>query len=263
MNIDSVNNITKGIQRVKPRHLMITAVLSTSLMISAPSMAGWFDKLTEVLGDSSSTGSAATGTISNADIGQAFKQALEIGSDNVVQQLSKAGGYNNDPAIHIPLPNELKTARKWLDKIGMGGTLDNLEDSLNSAAEKATPQAKALFVDAIKEMSFDDVRAIYNGPTDSATRYFQSKMTPKLTETMTPVVSDSLSQVGAVKRYDDVISNYQSIPFVPDIKADLTSHVVQGGLDGIFHYLAEQEAAIRKNPVEQTTALLKKVFGGK
>ena len=80
---------------------------------------------------------------------------------------------------------------------------------------------------------------------------------------MTPVVSDSLSQVGAVKHYDDMMSNYRSIPFVPDIKADLTSHVVQGGLAGIFHYLAEQEAAIRKNPVEHTTALLKKVFGGK
>lgn len=229
--------------------------------------ASWLDKLGELLdgsgGGGSADTSAATAVLSNADISQAFKQALELGSQQVVNQLGQTGGFNDDPAIHIPLPNQLNTAREWLDKVGMAGTLDDLEVKLNRAAEQATPHAKALFVDAIKQMTFDDVRQIYNGPNDAATRYFQAKMTPQLTETMAPVVSQSLSEVGAIQRYDDTMSAYRSIPFVPDIKANLTDHVVTGGLNGIFHYLAQQEAAIRQDPVRQTTALLQKVFGSR
>jgi hypothetical protein len=257
----------RGIEKL--RLVIMSMIVSLSLLVSAPSMASWLDKLSEVFGgsNSSGTGSSSGGSlsesISNTDITQAFKQALELGSGKVVEQLSQAGGFNDDPAIHIPLPDQLSPARKWLDKVGMAGTLDDLENKLNSAAEKATPEAKALFINAIKEMSFDDVRQIYNGPEDSATRYFQEKMTPALSEKMTPVVSQSLSEVGAIKRYDDMMSSYKSIPFVPDIKANLTEHVVKGGLNGIFHYLAEQEAAIRKDPVQHTTELLKKVFGTK
>ncbi len=230
-------------------------------VISIPAMAGWFDKLNEILEDNTSSESGSTSLLSNADISQAFKQALEIGSAKVVDQLGQTNGFNNDSAVHIPLPDTLNTTKSWLSQIGMSGTLDDLELKLNRAAEKATPQAKALFVDAIKQMSFDDVRRIYNGPEDSATRYFQTKMTDKLTAAMEPVVSNSLSEVGAIKSYDDMISAYKSIPFVPDVKANLTEHVVKGGLNGIFHYLAEQEAAIRQDPVRQTTTLLQQVFG--
>jgi len=37
--------------------------------------------------------------------------------------------------------------------------------------------------------------------------------------------------------------------------------VVAKGLDGIFHYLAQEEAAIRTDPGARTTDLLKRVFG--
>ena len=104
---------------------------------------------------------------------------------------------------------------------------------------------------------------IYNGPDDSATRYFQGKMTESLAGEMKPIINNSLSQVGAVKIYDDVMAKYRSIPFVPDIKANLTDYVTQKGMNGIFHYMAEEEAAIRENPAKQTTELLKRVFGKK
>ena len=143
----------------------------------------------------------------------------------------------------------------------MGSDLENLEVSLNRAAEKAVPQAKALFVDTIKQMSFDDVRAIYRGPDDAATRYFQQKMTPALSRAMQPVVRKSLEQVGKPSNFMTVLCmTINPFPFVPDIKANLVQHVVDGGLRGIFHYLAQEEAEIRKNPVKRTTALLKKVF---
>jgi len=67
--------------------------------------------------------------------------------------------------------------------------------------------------------------------------------------------------VGAVQAYDNVMKEYRSVPFVPDVKADLTNHVVEKGMDGIFYYMAKEEAAIRTNPAKRTTDLLKRVFG--
>ena len=145
----------------------------------------------------------------------------------------------------------------------MASLLDDLELKLNRAAELATPKAKALFGQAISEMTFDDVMNIYNGPDDSATRYFQGKMSNPLAQEMSPIVSDSLSEVGAIQSYENAMKEYQAIPFAPDVKADLTTHVVEKGIDGIFHYIAIEEAAIRQNPVKRTTDLLQKVFGAK
>jgi len=112
-------------------------------------------------------------------------------------------------------------------------------------------------------MTFEDVKKIYKGPDDSATQYFKEKMTASLTEKMNPIVEDSLSEVGAVQSLNKVMGKYEKIPFVSDVKPDLTGYVVEKGLDGIFYYLAKQEAEIRKNPLKQTTNLLKKVFGKK
>ena len=112
-------------------------------------------------------------------------------------------------------------------------------------------------------MTFDDIKKIYEGPEDSATRYFQSKMTPALKKEMKPIVEKSLSQVGAIQSYDSVMGQYKALPFVPDVQANLTEHVLQKGMDGIFYYIAKEEASIRNDPTKQTTALLKKVFGGK
>lgn len=200
-------------------------------------------------------------TPNTVEIGQAFKEALQIGSENVVKQLGQLDGFNTDPEIHIPLPEELTSVKSVLTKIGMSSIVDDLELKLNRAAETATPKAKKLFWQAITEMTFDDVMGIYNGPDDSATQYFRKKMTPELKAEMQPIVESSLSQVGAVQAYDAVMGQYSTLPFVPDVKADLTGHVLQKGIDGIFYYIAQEEAAIRKDPAKQTTALLKKVFG--
>ena len=197
------------------------------------------------------------------EIGSAFKEALRIGSENVVSKLGGVDGFNADSAIHIPLPKELDRVKNVLSKVGMSGTVDDLELKLNRAAEAATPKAKELFFQSINEMTFEDVKGIYEGPEDSATQYFKEKMSPALSKEMSPIVEDSLSKVGAIQSYDNVMGKYKSMPFVPDVKADLNEHVVQKGMDGIFYYLAKEEADIRKDPLKQTTSLLKKVFGAK
>ena len=58
------------------------------------------------------------------------------------------------------------------------------------------------------------------------------------------------------------MGKYKSIPFMPDVKEDLNGYVVEKGMDGIFYYLAQEEAAIRSQPLKQTTTLLKRLFGG-
>jgi hypothetical protein len=195
------------------------------------------------------------------EIGAGLKEALHVGTEQVVAQLGRQDGFNSDASIHIPLPEELNSVKSMLDTVGMSGLLDDLELKLNRAAEAATPKAKELFWQAITEMSFDDVMTIYKGPKDSATRYFQKKMSPALAEDMRPVIKDSLSEVGAIQSYDNVMGTYSSLPFVPDVKANLTDYVIEKGMDGIFHYVAKEEAAIRKDPAKQTTDLLKQVFG--
>ena len=245
----------------------IGAAALLALFFATPGMAQLGDMLKKgqdlMGGSSGGSSSGAAGALSTGDIASGLKEALRVGSGRVVSQVGKTDGYNKDPAIHLPLPNSLKSVQTALKGAGMSGMLDDLELKLNRAAEAAAPKARALFTDAIAEMSIDDARKIYNGPKDAATQYFQSKMSKPLAVEMTPVVNQSLSEVGAIQSYDTVIAQYKRMPFVPDAKANLTSYVVQKGMDGIFLYLGKEEAAIRDDPAKQSTALLKKVFGGK
>jgi len=249
-------------QKLLKHHLtsLITIAIITSCLIFGPSKAesSWWQKGLDVF---SSAGTQ--GTLSNEEVGLGLKDALHVASETVVSQLGREDGFNGDPAIHIPLPQQLATAQEWLDKVGMAGLLYDLEVKLNRAAEVATPRAKDLFFQAISEMTFEDVMNIYNGPDDAATRYFEEKMSPPLTREMSPIVSDSLAEVGAIQTYDNAMKEYSSIPFAPDVKADLTTYVVEKGIEGIFHYIAIEEAAIRENPAKRTTELLQKVFGAK
>ena len=156
---------------------------------------------------------------------------------------------------------ELEKARQIAARVGLDRTFNDLEIRLNRAAEKAAPLAKELFWQAIGEMTITDIREIFNGPDDAATRYFSGKMSPRLTVVMRPVVDKSLGQVGAVQVYKKLLGEYNAIPFAPKIEADLTAYVVSGGMAGIFHYLAEEEAEIRHNTAKRTTEILRRVFG--
>jgi hypothetical protein len=148
-----------------------------------------------------------------------------------------------------------------LRRIGMSGLADDVELKLNRAAEAAAPRTKQIIWDAIAGMSIDDAKAIYNGPKDAATQYFKRSSTVSLIEVVTPVIDQTLNEVGAIASYDNMISQYKSVPFVPDVKGSLVEHTVRLALNGLFHYIAKEEAAIRDNPAKRTTEILTKVFG--
>lgn len=234
------------------------------------SAAGWMDQATGLLDQlgtatqphapATTPSNTAITTLSNSDVVAGLKDALRVGSERVVTRLGKADGFNADPKIHIPLPESMLQVKRALTAIGMGSMMDDLELRLNRAAEAATPKAQRLFGDAIKAMSFDDAKNILSGPDDAATQYFKSKMSKPLAEEMKPVIEKAMAEAGVVQAHDAVMGKYQSMPLVPDVKTNLTSHVINGGLNGIFTYMASEEAAIRKNPAERTTSILKKVF---
>ncbi len=233
---------------------VISLLIFSLLTTTADASDKWWKKLFK---DNNSNSSELTIT----DMSSAFKQALTIGAGNVINQLGTDGGFSADEAVYIPLPKNLNKVAKVLKKIGLSDQVDDLELKLNKAAETAVPIAKDLFVQSIKDMTFEDVKSIYQGADDSATQYFKQKMTASLSEKMNPIVENSLSEVGAIQSLNRVMDKYQNIPFVSEVKPNLTEYVVEKGTDGVFHYLAEQESAIRKDPLRQTTDLLRKVFG--
>jgi len=238
----------------------IIGIIMVTLIVSTPVNAGssWFDKGTDLL-NSIGMGDK-TSELSIEEIGAGLKEALKVSSQNVVNQLGTIDGFNSDSNIHIPLPESLATVKSMLDKVGMSYLFETVELKLNRAAEAAVPRAEQLFLDAISQMTFQDVKEIYNGPDDAATQYFKGKMSLDLAAEMKPVIEDSLLEVGAIRAYDNMMEGYKSIPFVPDVKSDLTDHVIEKGMEGIFYYMAKEEAAIRQDPVKRTTELLKKVF---
>ncbi|PID60079.1 MAG: hypothetical protein CSB44_11280 [Gammaproteobacteria bacterium] len=203
----------------------------------------------------------SSGALGNGEIASGLKQALTIGTGKVVSQLGRSGGFSNDAVVRIPLPSALVEARKVASKFGMGGMFDDLELKLNEAAEAATPKARELFVGAITSMTVSDARGILNGPDDAATSYFRDKTGAELSREMRPIIDNALADVGAVTTFNKLMNRYNAIPGMPAVNTDLTGYVVEKANDGIFHYVAEEEKAIRENPLERSTELLQRVFG--
>lgn len=239
-----------------------SVLLSASLMVSSAfAQGGFLDQgrgLLEGLGVTGQRGDSA----GDSDLTAGLKEALRVGSGRVIDRVGGVDGFNGDPDIHIPLPGALGRVGATLERVGLGGLTQDLELRLNRAAERAAPEARELFIDAIADMTLADAQRIYDGPDDAATQYFRGRMSAPLTDRMTPIVEDSLADVGAMRAYDRVMTQYRAIPLVPSADVDLTGYVVDKALDGIFFYLAREEAAIRNNPAARTTELLKKVFGG-
>ncbi|WP_167730638.1 DUF4197 domain-containing protein [Terasakiella sp. SH-1] len=199
--------------------------------------------------------------LSEQQIIEGLQEALRVGTETVTKQIGAVDGYNTDPQIHIPLPDELQQVQNLLTKFGLSALADDVELKLNRAAEQAAPLAKDIIWKTINEMKLQDAKAIYNGPKDAATQYFKKVASTDLQQTITPIAENSLKDVGALNAYDTLIGQYKSLPFVPDVKADLVNHTTKLAMEGIFYYLAREEAAIRENPAKRTTEILKTVFG--
>lgn len=209
-----------------------------------------------------STGGGTGSSLSQGEIGAGLKEALSVASRRVVGRVGAANGYNGDPTIRIPLPDTLQRIAGALRAVGGGGLLDDLQLKMNRAAEQAAPKALDIFTNAISRMSIDDAKRILSGPQDAATQYFRRETSGSLTSAFRPIVDSALSDVGAVSALKAVQSRASSVPMAgQEVQSfNLTDFTVGKALDGLFHYLGTEEAAIRSNPAARSTDLLKKVF---
>jgi len=191
-----------------------------------------------------------------------LKEALEVGTSRAVALTGRHDGFMKNEAIRILLPPKLQPVGKGMRMLGMGEQVDDLEIGMNRAAEQATPQAKQIFVAALKKMTIEDARGILTGTDTAATDYFRRTTSADLTTAFTPIVHQSMQKVGVIRQYDGVIKNAPGGAALAS-EFDLDKYVVGKTLEGIFVMLGEEEKKIRKDPAAQTTALLKEVFGRK
>jgi hypothetical protein len=180
-----------------------------------------------------------------------------------VKLTGRRDGYFRNEAIKILLPEQLRTLDRALRGVGLGAQVDELVLGMNRAAERAAPQAKQIFWDAIGAMTIDDARKILNGPDTAATEYFKTKTSDALGAAFRPIVETSMREVGVTRQYTELYRRAQAIPFLNVESYDLDRYVVTRALDGLFHVVGEEEKKIRTNPAARVTELLRDVFGGR
>jgi hypothetical protein len=201
------------------------------------------------------------GGLGEVKIGQALKEALQVGAENAVKLTGRTDGYFKNQAIKILMPDKLKTFERGLRSVGYDREVNDFILKMNRAAERAAPAAKKIFWDAIGEMTINDARGILDGGQTAATDYFKSKTTGQLTTAFSPVVHRTMGEVGVTKQYQDLFGRAQRLPFL-DLEAfDLDHYVVGKALDGLFHVVGDEEKRIRTDPTARVTDLLREVFG--
>lgn len=199
--------------------------------------------------------------LSQSDASGGLKDALTQGAQIAVKQLSQPGGFSNDPDVRIELPGKLGKAAKTMKQFGMGAQVDQLEASMNKAAEAAMPQAQALLVDAVKKMTVTDAKGILQGGEHSATDYLNRSSREQLRAKFLPIIKQATDQVGVAKQYNAFASQAAAFGVVDAKSANIENYVTEEALDGLFKIIAEQEKTIRQNPTAAATGLAKKVFG--
>lgn len=199
--------------------------------------------------------------LSNADASSGVKAALEQGALAAVGLLGQSGGFLNNPSVRIPLPGYLNDAAQMMKRFGQGKRIEELETSLNRAAEAAVPMGKELLIGAVQSMSVQDAKNILTGGDTSVTQFFSSKTRIPLGEKFLPVVTQATSQVGLAQQYNAFAGKAVGFGLVKKEDARIEDYVTGKTLDGLFTVIGEEERKLRQNPAAAGSALLQKVFG--
>lgn len=205
--------------------------------------------------------SSSVDKLSDGDVTKGLKEALSQGAASAVGKLGKENGFYGNDKVKIPLPSALQKVERVMRTMGQGKTVDELLLTMNRAAEAATPEAKTLLLAAIKKMSVQDAKNILTGGNDAATQYFRKTTEPQLHDKFLPIVSKSVSKLGVTDKYNNVAGKASKLGLLDEKQANMQEYVTQKALDGLFLMIAEEEQAIRQNPVQRTGYWVKKVFG--
>jgi hypothetical protein len=213
------------------------------------------------LGTPIAAGAGALDALSANDAAGGLRAALSQSVGTAVTQLGAKNGFLNDPKVAIPLPPTLEKADRALRMVGMSGEADELRVTMNHAAEQAVAQARPVFEDAVRHMTLTDAKTILTGGDDAATQYFRRTTSAQLTAKFKPIVSAATAKLSLAAKYDEFAGKAQQFGLIPKEDANLNDYVTAKALDGLFSRIADEERAIRKDPLGQANALIKKVFG--
>jgi hypothetical protein len=201
-----------------------------------------------------------TEELTESDVAAGLKEALINGVNKGSEQASRLDGFYKNPILKIPFPPEVEKVEVKLRQLGAGNLVDDFILSLNRAAEKASAEAKPIFVNAVKSMTVQDAWSILRGEDNAATEYLTRTTSAELEAKFKPVIKNSLDGVGATKHFSTVVNYYNKIPLIEDVNPNLEDYATQKTMDGLFLLIEKEEKNIRENPVARTTELLKKVF---
>ena len=204
---------------------------------------------------------AGIADISNKDAVAGLKAALSDGSAAAIGKLGAENGFFNNAKVRIPLPESLKKVEGMMRAMGMKRQADELELAMNRAAESAVTEAKPLLVDAVKNMSIEDAKAILTGGDNAATEYFRRKTAEPLAKKFLPIVKKSTAQVGLAEKYNAIAGKGSQLGVIDASQASIEQYVTKKALDGLYTMIADEEKALRQDPVGATSSLVRKVFG--
>ena len=255
---------------IRTRLGIITAFLAIAFSTSAVAQGSWADRLkgaVPAVPTQPADPDAAPTTVpldaEHETLVAGLKEALAKGTERAIELASKTGGFKDNPKIRIPMPGPLENAGSMLRGVGLGRQVDEFEQSMNNAAEKAAPQAQEIILQAIRDMSIEDARGILVGPADGATRFLRRRAGEPIADAFRPVVAESMQETGVTRAYTELTGQIGGrVPGISGLDdLDLNEYVTAKALDGVFVLLAEEERRIRQDPVARTTELLQEVFG--
>lgn len=205
-------------------------------------------------------GAKVAGYNNQAQLVSAIKDTLELSSVRAATQLSAQGGYSKSDLYRIYLPENLQSLASNLRRFGLGDQLDRVEALMNQGAEKAAVEAKAVFVDAVRNMTVTDALGIVRGNDSAATDYFREQTEASLRARYKPIIQANLKQIGFYTQYQQFVKAYDKLPLSNKPSLDLEQHVLDRSLDGLFKQVAVEEGLIRKDPIGRGSSLIGAVF---
>ena len=219
------------------------------------------DILKGVTETTSNKNTASTNNLSHQDVTRGLKDALAEGAAKAVSSLGRPDGFLLNDKVRIPLPESLQNVESVMKALGQGKRVEALKTSLNRAAEAAVPEAKTLLIDAIKNMSVADAKAVLTGGDDAATKYFRQATEAKLHDRFLPIVGKTVKGHKLTEQYDRIAGSASQVGLIGKEQANMSEYVTSKALDGLFFMIAEEEKAIRRDPLGRSSEYVRKVFG--
>ncbi len=237
-------------------HVPSLALASALLLSGCSGLA-----LDDVLDATGTAGGGTGGELDRETVIAGLKQALEIGTQRTVDRTAVLDGFLGNELIRISIPPELDTMADVLRRIGLRRQVDNLEVSMNRAAEEATGEARRILWAEIRTLTIPNAMSILGGGPSAATDFLFERTSAEIRSEFHPIVVEKMEAIGLARLYANLSEGYHGLSFATPTEVDLDEYVTDRALAGLFTILGEEERKIREDPVARTTELLHRVFG--